>query len=610
MTPAKAASSARSANTPSWQLKSPDRSLVVTVHQATLRAPYPKANNLYYMVQRGEKTIIEDSPLGLTLSGADGDLVSDLTFTGKSTAKINETYPLLSGKFSQCTNRANELTLDFQNAHGRAVQIVLRAYNDGMAYRYRLPGSGPVTIAGEASAFRIPPYSRGWVAHYEANYEAFYDERRVGKDMKDGDYSIPAIFDVGSDQFALLAESDVGGHYCSSRIMGSPDRIYRIKFADPSLAGTLPWATAWRVVITGTLGQVVQSTLVENLATPAVPGATGWIHAGRAAWSWWSEGTGDLAMQKRYVDFASAMGWEFNLVDAGWTGWNNRDPAAQVKELVEYARAKHVGILLWSHYHDLDTPEKREKSLPLWRSWGVVGVKVDFFDSDSMAIMQQREAILAATWKNHLITNFHGDQGPRGQNRTWPHFLTREGVHGAEYYKFGAPPTPVHNCTLPYTRNVTGPMDYTPVTFSAGKRTTTAAHELALAVVFQSAQQHLADSVASYERLPVGREFLKQVPAGWDELRFLSGYPAQYTCVARRKGDQWFIGMNNAAMPRPMNVPLSFLGKGRYRLDLYKDGKAAGSIDYAQSEVTAKDSIALKVPANGGFAARLVPVIR
>lgn len=585
-----------------WSVTSPDGTLVVTVGQDSTGT-----GGLSYAVRRGARTVIQDSPLGLTLAGDGGDFKGHLTFVRQANRRVEDRYVLRAAKRRDCVGRANETTLRFRNVAGREMELTFRAYDDGVAYRYRLLGTGAATVTGESSGFHLPVGVHGWAAHYNPNYEEFYPEGVVGRDFTQGEFAFPALFDVGAGQFALLAESAVSDTYCSSHWAGSADGTFRLTFPEPTVSGTLPWATPWRVVITGSLAQVVQSTLIETLAAPAVPGDARWVQPGRVAWSWWSQDTGDLAQQKRYVDFAHEMGWEYNLVDAGWTGWNNNNPGPQVTGLVNYGRARGVGILLWAHSHDLDTPEKRARDLPLWAQWGIKGIKVDFFDSDRQQAMRLREAILKTAWDNHLLVNFHGDQAPRGQDRTWPNFLTREGVRGAEYYKFGPYPTPTYNCTLPFTRNVLGPMDYTPVTFSTPNRKTTAAHELALSVVFQSGWQHFADSPQGYHSQPVAETFLKQVPADWDETRFLSGYPAQFCCLARRKGNAWFIGMNNAEDARTVLVPLDFLGRGSYRVELYQDGPAADSIARIESTVTSRGTLRVEVPAHGGFAARLSP---
>lgn len=584
-----------------WRVSSPDGTLTVSVQQAD-----DGSGALTYTVQRGLTPILAASPLGVTLTGADGDLTAGLTFVRESNAKVRDAYTLPAGKVRTINARGNEMTLTFRNPAGRTVQLVFRAYNDGIAYRYQLPGVGPASVTGEASGFHVPVGAKGWVAKYNPNYEEFYPEGTVGTDWTTGDQAFPALFAVGNDQYALLAEAGVTGDYCGCHLAGSADGTFHVKLADAAVSSTLPWATPWRVIITGTLAQVVPSTLVETLSPPAPKGDTSWVRPGRVAWSWWSQGTGDPALQKHYVDFAQSLGWEYNLVDAGWPDWNDKDPAPAVIDLVNYGRERGVGILLWAHSNTLDTAEKRLSSLPLWKSWGIAGVKIDFFDSDSQKTMQQRDALLQMTWDNKLLVNFHGDQSPRGQDRTWPNFLTREGVRGAEYYKFGPAPTPAYNCTLPFTRNAVGPMDYTPVTFSTPNRKTTAAHELALSVVFQSGWQHFADSPESYAKYPLAEQFLRQVPAAWDETRLLAGTPAQFACLARRKNDAWFVGLINADTSRTVSLPLAFLSKGTYHLDLYTDGKEPDTLAWTQQTVTSHDTLTLTVPADGGFSARLV----
>ena len=614
------AGSAIPARAATWSVPSPDGTLSIRIEQPALEEITAAVGTLRYSVRRGGKTVVQPSPLGLSLSGAGGDLSTGLRFLGASSSQVRDDFVLLAGKARHIRGAANQETLRFRNPMGREVELVARAYNDGVAFRYLLPASRSAqetasveSVESESSGFHIAPGSKGWAASYKPNYEEFYPEGTVGAQWSGGELAMPALFDVGAGQFVLLAESDVRDAYCGSHLSGSSEGVYQIHLADGGAAGTLPWATPWRVIITGSLAQLVQSTLVENLASPSAESTQGdasWVKPGRVAWSWWSQDTGDLALQKHYVDFAQSMGWEYNLVDAGWDNWNDRNPGPQVTELVNYAKQRGVGILLWAHYNELDTPEKRAAKLPLWKSWGIAGLKIDFFDSDSQRVMQIREALLRECWRNKLMVNFHGDQAPRGQDRTWPNFLTREGVRGAEYYKFGPAPNPAYNATLPFTRNLIGPMDFTPVTFSAKDRATTAAHELALAVVFQSGWQHLADSPASYNALPVGRDFLKEVPADWDETRFVAGYPAQFACLARRKGRAWFIGMNNAGTARSLKLPLSFLGEGLFQMELYRDGAGPNAIVMSQQKVTARDAISLEVPANGGFAARLVPAAR
>ena len=221
---------------------------------------------------------------------------------------------------------------------------------------------------------------------------------------------------------------------------------------------------------------------------------------------------------------------------------------------------------------------------------------------------QINSGIIQTAMANKLMINFHGATVPRGRRRRWPHLMTMEGVQGAEYHKWDRKPvTPEHNCTLPYTRNVVGPMDYTPVTFSAVRRTSSLAHELALSVVFESAWQHFADSPTSYRKHPAAVEFLKLVPTAWDETHFLAGRPGELVCIARRKGDAWFLGVIAAGDERTIELPLSFLGDGTYEMTLCEDNETAERFDVETKSMTGTDRLQAKLKANGGLAAHFKP---
>jgi hypothetical protein len=237
------------------------------------------------------------------------------------------------------------------------------------------------------------------------------------------------------------------------------------------------------------------------------------------------------------------------LVDEGWSpDW--------MPDLVRYAADRGVGIIVWSRWDDLETQAERDALLPLWKSWGVAGVKVDFMNSDTQERMAWYHAIARDTAALHLLLNFHGATPPRGIQRTWPHVLTVEGVRGAEDYNLGYL-TPTHNATLPFTRNAIGSMDYTPVTFSADRREVSAGHELALSVVYESGLQHPADSVESYSGRGVAEAFLERVPTAWDQTELVSGFPGREATFARRSGDEWFVGsiVAGAARIQPIRRP-------------------------------------------------------
>ena len=387
----------------------------------------------------------------------------------------------------------------------------------------------------------------------------------------------------------------------------------------------LPWTMPWRVfLISDRLGDLVESTLVNDLNPPNRIEDISWIQPGRVAWSWWSDHDSprDFDKQARFIDLAAEMGWEYYLVDANWTLMDGGD----VRQLTEYAKKKNVGILLWynsggEHNTVTEKPrgcmklrDVRRFEFEMLKRWGVKGVKVDFFQSDKQNIMQQYLDILQDAADFQMLVNFHGCTAPRGWSRTWPNLVSTEAVKGEECYSFdGKYPqiAPKYNSIIPFTRCVVGPTDLTPCAFSDNvyPHLTTSAHELALSVVMECGLVHFADSVESYRALPEApRQFLSRVPAAWDDTRWLDGYPGKFAAIARRSGDQWFLGAING-QEKPLDVKLTadFLSAGKYQVQLIGDGKDARSFGERQFEITADDSIRLSMRPFGGAAIHFSP---
>jgi alpha-glucosidase len=294
------------------------------------------------------------------------------------------------------------------------------------------------------------------------------------------------------------------------------------------------------------------------------------------------------------------MGWEYVLVDEGW------DPS-WIPALTAYARERGVGVLLWSRWDALASPAQRDALLTRWRGWGVAGVKLDFMESDSAARMRWYREVARAAAERHLVVDFHGATVPRGLSRTWPNVLTQEAVRGAEYYNGDSPITPAHNATLPFTRGAIGPMDYTPVTFSAPRRRTSFAHELALSVVYASGLQHFADSPEAYAAQPLAEAWLRDVPVAWDDTRLLAGRPGRSATIARRAGDRWYVGAIRAGAGGHIALPLDFLPRARqYTAEVIEDAPGGGLAARTQ-RVTAGDRLGVTTGENGGYVVRLTP---
>ncbi|SEF23391.1 Glycosyl-hydrolase 97 C-terminal, oligomerisation [Amycolatopsis pretoriensis] len=543
------------------------------------------AGGLTFAVTRDGTTVLAPAPVGLRTRAA--DLTRDLRFLRRVDRVVDEHYTMTTGKRLRRHARAAETTLSFLGTFGTRLDVVVRAAADGAAYRYVLPAGG--TVTGEASAFTLPATAPAWLLPYSPNYEKVRVETTAGG-APAGDYGFPSLF-ATRDGYTLLTESDVDGRYSGARLVheaGTTD--YGIKLADAAVTGRGPFATPWRVAITGDLATVTESTLVDDLASPSELDDTSWVRPGKVAWSWLSEHDSprDPVRQKQFADFAARHGWPYLLVDEGWD-------ASWAPDVIRYARARGVEVLLWFRWDDLDTPAERARWLPLVKSWGVAGIKVDFMDSDTRARLGFYDDIARATARQKLMLNFHGATVPRGFQRTWPHVLSFEAVRGAEQLKTRAST----NTMFPFTRNVVGSMDYTPTAFVVSDRDTTDAHEVATFFVYESGWQHGADKPENYEARPEALRTLDELPTVWDETRLLSGRPGRAAVFARRSGDRWFVGGIFAGPATTVTEPLDFLGPGHWVADTLRDGPSG--LLRETSTVTAGERLHVPIAENGGF---------
>jgi alpha-glucosidase len=478
---------------------------------------------------------------------------------GRVTARrraVRERFRTPAGKRRRHDKRASVLSL------GR---VEILAADDGVAIR----GGDP--------RYRMPGGSRAWLQRYVSNYEGTYRATELRRAR--GAYGFPALVSANG-VWTLLTEAGRGAAHLRAR-----DGVLRVT----------PARGTWRVAVIGGLGDVVGSSLPLALGRPSRIRDTSWIRPGRVAWSWWSDPSSPsrLETQREYVDAAAARGWEYVLVDEGW------DPA-WAPELVRYAAARGVRVLLWTHWRELRDPRRRVRLLDRWAGWGVAGIKVDFLQSDRPRRIAVYDAIARAAARRRLLVNFHGCTLPRGIQRTWPNVLTMEAVLGAEHAKSGAVAA-AHDVDLVFTRNAVGSMDYTPALTALGS---TAGHQLALAVVFESGLQHLADRPATYAANPAADAVLRALPAAWDDTRLLDGAPDSHAVVARRSGAEWWVAGIHAGAASTRTVALGFLPPGRS----YRATVTAEDLTARETTVTAADTITVPVAADGGFTIRLAPL--
>jgi alpha-glucosidase len=618
---------AASQKTGSWSLASPNGKCRITVF-------LDGEGKLDYAVDRDSQPVIEKSPLGLRRD--DQDFERGLVFEHASPVEQSrEKYELMSGNVTRVDHILNHRRLRFYNGNSSPIVIELTASDEGVAFRYNFPNHAGEThvLQNELTGFAVPPGTRGWLQPYHAAsdytpaYEDFYFHVAPGDPLpkharaKPLGWAFPALLNISKQAgWVLLTESGTDGSFCACHLgADSSGGRYRIAFpfaneatkhqtniVGPEPRWTLPWTMPWRVMVLGqTAGDIAMSTLVTDLAPPSKIADTSWIHPGRASWAWWSfpEGPATKEHFDHFTDFAAKMGWEYTLFDAGW--WN-----PGLKNISDYALSENVKPLAWLHAEDFYTLKDRDRKLNEMQDAGIDGVKVDFWCSDRQEAMAAMQALFQDAAGRKLEVNLHGCTIPRGWQRTWPNYLSAEAVLGNESYFYEPQYTQKAaelSAVLPFTRNVAGPMDFTPVACSPKKfeRTTTAAHELATAIVFTCGIIHYADSPEYFESLPAeALKIFRDAPARWDESRCLMGDPGKAAVFARRHGNSWFIaGLNGSDAVLPVKLDLEEFSGFKHRL-LVAEG-ADAKMRVAVTPVDGSNHWLHEVPPRGGFILRL-----
>ena len=512
---------------------------------------------------------------------------SDFSFV----RNVKEDYRMLTGKRLVCSNEGNEYIATL----GEGVKMVLRLYNDGIAFRYEYPEAW---TGSDPTVYRIPEGTRRWMQQWTDSYEGYFPLSTTYKvepvpsfsgiskseEGYNNRWGYPALLEPQDGLFVLLSEANIE-HGQSASCLYNDKELYKVVPADRT-KGTVPIVrnTPWRVAIIGSLGDVVESTLITDVSNPCQIADTSWIQPGVVPWVYWAynHGSNDYSIIKKYVDMAATLHLPYVLIDAEWDQMDQlaSNEGKTIEDAIAYAKEKGVKPMIWYNSsvgwvdgaptpkYRLNKPEDREKEFAWCEKLGVAGVKIDLFSGDNQMNMDYCLDLLESAARHHLLVNFHGATIPRGWQRTWPNLMSTEGVYGAEWYNnvptFTAKAA-AHNATLPFTRNVIGPMDYTPCAFSDSQHPhiTTHAHELALTVLFESGLQHLADKPESYLAQPHEvQDFFSHLPAVWDETRFISGYPGESVVLARRSGDTWYIaGINGTDEPKALPL-LSRRGLG------------------------------------------------
>ena len=542
---------------------------------------------------------------------------------------VTADYTMLMGKRSHCTNQANEYTA----ALDKNTNLIFRVYNNGIAFRYQFHDvAEPKAISTELTSYEIKEGTRRWFMQWCESYEGFFTPDTTAKQkavfsfsgtfVKDGwccRWSYPALIQPASDVYVLLSESDVNADNSASCLWNDSGNIeiFNVRPDKNETEITGSYLTPWRVAVIGNLADIVESTLITDVAADCKFDDVSWIEPGVVSWIYWAynHGSNDYDIIKKYVDLAVSLKLPYMLIDAEWDEMKN---GKTIEDAVKYAVDHNVKPLIWysssigwidgapGPKFRLNKPEDREKEFAWLEKIGVAGVKIDFFSGDNQFNMNYCIDLLQSAAKHHLTVNFHGATLPRGWQRTYPNLLSTEAVYGAEWYNNGPTFTnkaAAHNATLPFTRNVVGSMDYTPCAFSDSQNPhiTSNAHELALTVLYESGLQHIADRPESLLAQPKEvQDFFGQLPAAWDDTKFVGGYPADYVVIARECNGKWFVaGINGTDNEREIAVNLDFIKDGKFTM--FADSGNADS-PWAISNIDANSlPKSVKMLPRGGF---------
>lgn len=596
----------------SVQLTSPNGKLKFSL---TLEREHP-----VYDIQYQKQALVQNSPLSLVFdNGAFGE---GLKMNKPVFSTKEETYELIVGKSKTVHSLSKEVVIPLEEttAPFRKINLVVRAFNDGIAFRYEFPEQPnwkSYVMYDENTAFNVvdnPKFLGMYLPSYQTSHEATYSHVKYEEIKERNLMDMPALFEYPNHIFMAITEAavrDYAGMYlwkengCLQGKLSPKLNQEQIK-----VEASLPHQSPWRVfMISDRVGALIESDLLTNLNEPCKIEDTSWIKPGKTTFTWWNGnvtpdttflGGNNFPTNKYYIDFAARNGLDFHSIygyaeqpwytdDGTWFGFpgENSDitkpvSSLNMQEICDYAKSQGVQIHLWTNWKPLYA--KIDEAFALFEKWGVVGMMIDFMDRDDQEMIRIQEEFLAKAAKHHLFVQFHGSSKPSGLHRTYPNEFTREGTLNYENFKGCMVTTADHDISMPFTRLLAGAADYHLGGFRALPKdkfkiqqsnpyvTSTRCHMLAMYVVLESYLGMICDTPEAYEGQP-GFEFLQTVPTTWDKTVVPDASVNEYVAIARRHGDDWYVGAINNSQARDVEIALDFLGKGDYKVTLYKDAQ-------------------------------------
>ncbi|QEM13200.1 glycoside hydrolase family 97 protein [Mucilaginibacter rubeus] len=636
--------------TKNYHIKSPDGKIDLSV--AT-------GDKITWSVKHEDTEIIMPSDISMTLQGGEVLGKSPMVKNTKATS-IDQYFNTPIYKKDKVHDQYNQLIINLKGDYS----LIFRAYNDGVAYRFNTQKKGNITIMNEEANFNFKDDDKAYLPFvndyrnkdkWTTSFEALYSKLKLSEVTKDSLAFLPVLVDVGSSKKAAILEADLQD-YPGMYLTGNEQSLQGAFAKYPTVETTGGYANMnyvvdgradyiakikgtrsfpWRVVIISTDDkQLVNNDIVQKISEPSRVKDVSWIKPGKVAWDWWNDwnithvdfkaGINNPTY-KYYIDFASANKVEYVVLDEGWSNivdLNQISPDINLQELIDYAKQKNVGLILWTSWYALT--RQTDAAMAKFSKMGVKGFKIDFIDRDDQKMVSSLYEIAQKASDNHLIVDYHGMYKPSGIQRTFPNILNFEGVKGLENVKWGVKDHPVYDVSIPFIRMLSGPMDYTPGAMRNASKANfrpvngnpisqgTRCHQLAMYTIFEAPLQMMADNPTAYQKEQESTDFIAAVPTTFDETVALTGKVGEYVAIARRKSSTWHIGAMTNWDARELAIDLSFLGEGTYKAVIFEDGINADrdGTDYKRTVVnlTSKDKLNIKLASGGGWAARLEKV--
>ncbi len=631
-------------------VQSPDQSVKVDVKLG---------DQMTYNLTYHGNAVLSDSKLGLKFKGQ--DTFSAVQVLESKITPVDQTWTTRFSKQSVYQDKCNELTVSVEekSAPKRLLNLVFRVYNDGIAFRYVVPEQQQLNkfvLEADQTEYTFPADEFAWMSvfnHFNSSQEQTFEKQKLSSITPKSFVICPLV--VETEKYcAAITEAELtdwsGAQFTACEKGNAENGTVTLKTLltprrdrNGCVVGQANAQSPWRVILLGEkpIDLINNSGIILNVSAPCALEDTSWIEPGVSSWDWWPVANKDLSTEtlKKRIDFSAQMGWKYTTVDDPWyfNSKFQRKPGMKVdttagndkvdiQEALAYAKSKGVRIFLWLHYQDI-LECGVEKTFQAYEKWGAAGVKIDFMDCDHQEMVNWIADVTKLGAKYHLMVNFHGMYKPTGLQRAYPNQITREAVRGNEYNKFTSGVTTTHQTTIPFTRFLCGPGDYTPGGFRNRHLDTftkqhqmrtppcqeigTRAHALALCCLYDSPLMTLCDDPSAYQGQP-GVEFLKNLPSVWEQTQALDGKIGEYLVQIRRTGETFYLGAITNQQPRKTSVSLSFLKPGCvYQAQLFSDvpesAQDAEKIAVKTVEVKSTDVLELDMVRDGGFCAIFQP---